>query len=136
MKNSSLEMLSIMTEIEINDRQNNVYSFFEGLNSYAEIIEKYMEIRFLLQRIECDMPEDDYSVLKKAIEMKKVSIEAVFTLIIRSCVDKLKVSNKLKQWNAEWENIGLMKEIKLLDTSIEKVGITKAYSKRTAKEMM
>lgn len=136
MKNSSLEMFSVMTEIEINDRQNNVPSFFEGLNSYAEIMEKYMEIRFLLQRIECDMPDDDYRILKKAIEMKNVSLEAVFTLIIRSCVDKLKVLNKLKQWSFEWKNKELISKIELLDISIEKAGITTAYSKRTAKEMM
>ena len=136
MKNSSLEVFSVMTEIEINDRQNNVPSFFEGLNSYAEIMEKYMEIRFLLQRIECDMPDDDYRILKKAIEMKNVSLEAVFTLIICSCVDKLKVLNKLKQWSFEWKNKELISKIELLDISIEKAGITTAYSKRTAKEMM
>lgn len=67
MKNSKLEMFSIIKEIEMNDKKNNVKTFFDGVTTYNDMIKKYMRIRFLLQRIECDMPDEDFSSLKREI---------------------------------------------------------------------
>lgn len=134
MKNSKLEMFSIMKEIEMNDKKNNVKTFFDGVTTYNDMIKKYMGIRFLLQRIECDMPDEDFSSLKREIETQNVTMDAICSLIICSCLEKEKVLSKLKQWSNEWNNEEFVKRIGILEEGVRKTGIITAYSKRAAKE--
>lgn len=99
MKDSTLEMIGIMSDIWKNEQENGVRrGFFEGLNTYAEVYEKYITIRFLLRRIELDISEEVSNGALETIKEAGVSCEAVILMVLYGSAEKYKVLRKLEKY--------------------------------------
>lgn len=99
MKDSTLEMIGIMSDIWENEQKKGVrYSFFEGLNTYAEVYEKYIKVRFLLRRIELNISEKVCNEALETIMKMDISCEALILMTLHGSVEKYKVLQKIEMY--------------------------------------
>lgn len=99
MKDSTLEMIGIMADIWKNEQEKGVRrGFFEGLNTYAEVYEKYITVRFLLRRIELNISEDVCREALETIKEAEVSCEAVILMVLYGSAKKYKVLQKIEKY--------------------------------------
>lgn len=100
MKNSELEMLAIICEIEQTDRRvSKRSSFLAQAGSCEAICRTYLSVRFLLHRMEFDRPAQDYQELIHAVESGNISVDAILILILHGVLDKEKVLGQLETWH-------------------------------------
>lgn len=91
-KNSTLEMIGIMTDIWKIEKQMAVpHMFFEEGLTWKEIYEKYIKVRFALRRIEIGLPESEYENIMKDFIHKRISVDALIVFVLHSTVDKKQV---------------------------------------------
>lgn len=136
LKNSRLEMYASMLELALQDQKDqNKPAFFDGLHTLDKMVEKYLETRFKLLRIECDMPETDYEDLKEDICAGSLSLDVVMSLILHFSLDKSKVLHKVENWYQESGNQKAVNKVEMLIRDIKGTGPVLAYSKRAAKEL-
>lgn len=135
MKNSQLEMYTVMLELAIGDRKNgNCSTFFDGLDTVDEMVQKYWKTRFMLQRIECGKPEADYKIFKENICAGEISFDNIAYLILHFSFDRLKVFEIIKTWYSQVGKRDVVKRIELIERNMNRQGSIVAYSKRAAKE--
>ena len=102
-KNSTLEMIGVMTDIwGIEKKKMEVpFSFFgEGL-TWKEIYEKYIKVRFALRRIEIGLPESEYKNIMEDFMAKRISVDALIVFILHSTVDKKQVLKVFENFAAK-----------------------------------
>lgn len=99
MKDSTLEMIGIMSDIWKKEQQKGVkQGFFEGLSSYEDIYEKYITVRFLLRRIELNITEEGTKEALETIKKEGVSCEAMILMVLYGSVKKDKVLQKIQTY--------------------------------------
>jgi hypothetical protein len=134
-KNSTLEMYGIMCDIHKKEAECGVETvFFPAGIGYKTVYEKYVTVKFLLRRLECDMPSEDYQSLKDAVENETVSCEALVILILHGTLNREKVLRKLMDW---YQEAGRTQEYEYIRRVYEQVKgkvLPFAYSKRAAKK--
>lgn len=97
MKDSTLEMIGIMSDIWKKEQENGVKcGFFEEINTYADAYEKYIIIRFLLRRIELDISEEVSKEALETVKKMEVSCEALILMVLYGSVEKYKVLRKIE----------------------------------------
>lgn len=97
MKDSTLERLGIMSDIEQDERKAGIHNtFFGGIGTYQQMHEKYVHTRFLFFRMEQGLPESEYEELTKAIADGSISCEAVMCFVLHAVADRKGVLVKLK----------------------------------------
>lgn len=101
-KNSTLEMIGVMTDIwGIEKKMEVPFSFFgEGL-TWKEIYEKYIKVRFALRRIEIGLPESEYKNIMEDFMAKRISVDALIVFILHSTVDKKQVLKVFENFAAK-----------------------------------
>ena len=66
MKNSALELYGVMCEIYEKEQECGIKEhFFDKTGGYEAACQKYITVRFLLRRVECEMESAAYSELKE-----------------------------------------------------------------------
>lgn len=99
MKSSELEMFGIMCEIEQAERRAGVSHFmFPQEGDYQKIYKTYVSVRFLLHRMEFEMPSEDYRELIRAVESGNISVEALIIMILHGVLNKRRVLELLEGW--------------------------------------
>lgn len=97
MKDSALERLGIMSDIEQDERKAGIRNtFFGGIDTYQEMYQKYVHTRFLFFRMELGLPESEYEALTRAIADESISCEAVIQFVLHAAADRKCVLAKLK----------------------------------------
>lgn len=97
MKDSTLEKLGIMSDIMQEEMAAGVQNyFFEYLDSYQKMNEKYLRIRFLFFRME--LAEGcEYDELTQGIARGEISCQAVVQFVIHAVIDKKSVLKKIME---------------------------------------
>lgn len=130
MKNSALEMLGLMSDIQQKACEAGAeVGFFDGMYSWQEMYEKYMAVRFLIRRMELGMPEETYSELVMSIKKSALPYEVVELFVVHMVVDKKACLEKLIYYYKEF---GQLKNQKLAEQLYQKVankGLPYAYTK-------
>lgn len=130
MKNSTLEMLGIMSDICEKELENGkTRSFFYYLHSWQQMYEKYMRIRFLLRRMELGMPEQEYSELVDLIKRQEISYDALIIILLHSVVDKKICLQKFIGYYRESGQADCRKHAEALYEQIRKKGVSYAYTR-------
>jgi hypothetical protein len=102
-KSSELEMLCIMSEITRTEcEEGEAALFFCRMDAWEDMYDKYMRTRFLLWRMEFDMPESEYGELIDGIEHLTITPAALKTMILHSVIDKAKVFDKLIRYYSKF----------------------------------
>ena len=133
MKNSQLEMYAIMLELATCNRTSGS-TFFDGLNTADEMVQKYWNTRFMLQRIECVKPEEDYEIFKEKICTGEISLDSILFLILQFSFDRVTVLERIKRWYHEVGNQDAVEKIEVIEKNMNRKGPIVAYSKRAVKE--
>ena len=124
MKNSKLEMYGIMAELQMKS------GFFDNAEGYDAVYEKYITLRFLLRRIEMDMPKEEYAKILENILREKNVVDVCIYMIIYGVMDKKNVLQKLME---AFKQEGMEKSIVKLQQmyqSVKNKPVLRAYSKR------
>lgn len=127
MKNSALEMYAIMLELQ------QKTGFFDGMQGYDAVYQKYTNLRFLLRRMEVGMPESSYKELTEAILQKTVTPDALLMMFLYSVLDKKTVSQKVMKLYEEAEMKPEWKQIKQFYEMVKDKPLPMGYSKRISK---
>lgn len=127
MKNSALEMYAIMLELQ------QKTGFFDGVQGYDAVYQKYTNLRFLLRRMEVGMPESTYEELTEAIRQKTVTPDALLMMFLHSVLDKKAVSQKVMKLYEEAEMKPEWKKIKQFYEMVKDKPLPVGYSKRISK---
>lgn len=131
-KDTELEILSNMTEIHQREREAGIScGFFEGLNDYREMYEKYIKVRFLLRRMELGIARTEYQELVQAFLSGTVSYEAAEVLIIHSIVDKVTAAERMREIYWEVGQKATAKQVERLARSAQKIGIPVAHGRNS-----
>lgn len=97
MKDSVLERLGIMSDIEQDERKADIRNtFLGGLGTYQQMYERYVQTRFLFFRMELGLPESEYEELIGAIANGDISCEAVLSFVLHAAADRKGILAKLK----------------------------------------
>lgn len=130
MKNSTLEMLGVMSDICQKELENvgDTYTFY-NIHRWQEMYEKYMKIRFGLRRMELGMPEQEYAPLAEAIKERRISYDALMILLIHSIVDKKTCLQKFIGYYAESGQTECVKRAEVLFEQLKKRDLSYAYTK-------
>lgn len=136
MKNSALEMYSVMWDIFSGEQKSGVKKqFFSIEDGYEEAYRKYMVVRFLLRRLETGVPETEYSKLKESVVNGDISGEALSHMILHGTLEKEVVLTELENW---YEAAGLKTQLEYMrrvHRHLKGKGIPIAYSKRAKRQM-
>ncbi len=98
MKDSVLEKLGVMSDIECEEQKAGITeTFFSGLSSYEQMDTKYMQTRFLFFRLELGLPESAYETLTEMIADGSLSCEAVLLFVLHAAADKKTVLAKIRE---------------------------------------
>lgn len=136
MKNSRLELYSVLSALAAYDQENaEMPSFFEKNDTADEMTEKYWKTRFMLQRIECDKPEVGYERFKEKVCDGEMPLDILIYLILHFSFDKIKVLHKIKNWYADSKNWEVVEKIKKAEMVMKTNEPIVVYSKRAAKEL-
>lgn len=127
MKNSALEMYAIMLELQ------QKTGFFDGMQGYDAVYQKYTNLRFLLRRMEVGMPESAYEELTEAIRQKTVTPDALLRMFLYSVLDKKTVSQKVMKLYEEAEMKPEWKKVKQFYEMVKDKPLPVGYSKRISK---
>ncbi|MGN0350679.1 MAG: glycosyltransferase family protein [Roseburia sp.] len=135
MKNSLLEMYGIMSDITSAEKQEKGRSdFWAGLESYSEVYEKYMRVRFNLRRIEQQMPENCVEDFKKEVQTERISCEVLIQIMIHSVWNQEVVCKKILDWYSEAGLVEKEQKMKQIYQMIKRRSPLIAYSKRQVLE--
>lgn len=129
-KDSVLEMLGIMSDIVQKEKEEKeTHIFFEGMTVWQEMYEKYMNIRFLLRRMELKLPETEYKELLVSVKENRISYSAIIIFLIRSVVDKKVCMEQLIKLYEDSGQIANANNLKRIYTKIKDTEIPYAYTK-------
>ena len=135
MKNSSLEMYAIMSDIYQKEKENGIEKgFFDNLSGYEEVYQKYITVRFLLRRMEMGMPESEYMELIEALKTENVSCDAIMILVLHSVIDKKTVLIKIRDYYQQSGKVSDKEKIEVFYGKIKDKELPIAYSKRAKQE--
>lgn len=130
MKSSALEMLGLMSDIHEAEIANKAKTrFFEGFGSWNAIYEKYMWLRFSLRRMELGMPETEYMELVTSIKDRKVSYDAVLTMILHSIADKKVCLEKCIAYYKQSGQSTYANQLEKIYAQVKLKGLPYAYTK-------
>lgn len=131
MKNSTLETIGIMSDIfQVSQQKAVTAKLYEKFDDYEQLYECYVEIRFLLRRMELGMPETSYQKIVELIKEEKMSVDMFMILVMHAVLDKKSVLEKLKEI---YRKGGKTKEANSLNIFLEKIvnmQNAKVYTKR------
>ncbi len=131
MKNSELELIGILADIwEVEAKERTKSFFFAGTQSYEDIYEKYIHIRFLLRRVELGLPESEYIFLRDAIRRRDISDAAMLIMVTHGCIDKKPVLERLEHYYRDSGQGESAERIGRMLGSIRKETSPVAYTKR------
>ncbi len=129
-KDTQLEILSNMTEIHRREGEAGVSrGFFEGLDDYQKMYEKYLGVRFLLRRMELGFARTEYEALVQGLISGAVSYEAAEVLIVHSIVDKEAAAKRIQEIYREAGQQTKAKRAEHLARSAAKLGIPVAHGR-------
>ncbi len=129
-KDSELEVLGIMSDIYTKEQKKGVCKgFFDECNNWQEIYNRYMNVRFLLRRMELEMPEEEYNKLILEIKNETVSPEAIIELLIHSVVDKKTCLQRLIECYKKFGQALNAQQAELLYQKVKDKPISIAYTK-------
>lgn len=132
-KSSALETLSVMSEIRKMEFINSSNEhFFSGLNDYQQMYEKYMQVRFLLIRIELGVSSEECRQLEEMILKEQISYEAIYVIMLHSIVNKKAILDKLLKLYQKNGREDCCGKIRKLMEIVEKNGLPITYSKAVA----
>lgn len=133
MKNSALELYGVMCEIYEKEQECGIKEhFFDKTGGYEAAYQKYMTVRFLLRRVECEMESAAYSELKDAVVEGRISAETLLLMILHGSYDKATVLRKVIPWcEAAGDNDGAQKLQAFYDR-VKGKKLPFAYSKRVS----
>lgn len=115
-KDSLMESCCILYDIRCAEEKAGTDMFFQGLETFQEMYGKYIQIRFLLRRMELGMEEETYAAMVTGMQEGWVSFDALLVIVIHSVVEKKKVLQKLRDiYRAEG------KQILKLDILLERI---------------
>lgn len=131
MKDSTLEMLGIMSDIwQAGSKESNARGLFDGLIGYEQIYKCYIEIRFLLRRMELGMPETTYQKLAEMIGREELSYDVLMIFLLHAVLDKKSVLLEVKEI---YRRAGKCRQVEALDKLLKKFGtdaLPVTYTKR------
>lgn len=97
MKDSTLEMIGIMSDIWKREQENGVeQGFFDGLTDYNDIYKKYITVRFLLRRIELNISEESREKAVSEICCGGISSDVIVTLVVHGIIEKNAVLERIQ----------------------------------------
>ena len=133
MKNSALELYGVMCEIYEKEQECGTKEhFFDKTGDYEAACQKYITVRFLLRRVECEMESAAYSELKDAVVEGRISAETLLLMILHGSYDKATVLRKVIPWcEAAGDNDGAQKLQAFYDR-VKGKKLPFAYSKRVS----
>lgn len=133
MKDSTLEMIGIISDIwQADGKAQNEKGLFEGITEYEQVYERYIEVRFLLRRMELGMPDTAYRKLSEMIEKGALSYDVLMIFLIHMVLDKRSVLLKVKDI---YQRVGKYRQAEALDQLLQKLGTTElpvTYTKRVS----
>lgn len=130
MKGSTLEMLGIMSDIYQKELTNEVKKrFFQQMTCWQEMYEKYMNVRFLLRRMELGMSESEYEELVSAIKNDQISYDAIITILVHSVADKKVCLEKCIEYYKQSGQLANAKKAEQLYVQVKSKGLPYAYTK-------
>lgn len=128
-KSSQLEILAILSDIFQSEKKANVKnSFFSEVDTYESIITKYMNLCFLLRRIELNFDAPAYADLETMIRSNTISYETIISILLHCIVDQKAVIIKLITFYSESNQVQNVAKAQAVYEYLKDRSIPIAYS--------
>ena len=131
MKNSELEMYGVMSDIYQKEKAEHIErGFFSECSGYEAVYRKYITVRFLLRRMEMEMPESAYIELLKELKDGTVSCEAMIVMILHTILNLKEVIRKVETYYRQINQNGNAEKMTDFYEKVKDRKLPTAYSKR------
>lgn len=134
MRSSMLETLGIMSDIhEKQVEEGTKWRMFDCCGDWQEMYERYTQLRFLLRRMELNLPESEYKELVSAIKERKISYDVLLIVLLHAVVDKKVCVRKLVKYYEESGQTLYRKRAEILYERLKDKGLPYTYRKAGSK---
>lgn len=134
MKDSTLEMIGIMSDIwQAGCKKQTTAGLFDNCVGYEQVYDRYIEIRFLMRRMELGMPKASYQKLADMIKKEELSYDEFMIFFVHAVLDKGAVLQKVRDI---YQQNGKKQKVEPLDKLLKKLETTNLPMTYTKRVMM
>lgn len=135
MKDSTLEMIGIMSDIWKQEQEEQIHpGFFDGLDSFEGMYEKYIKVRFLLRRMELISLENVKTQVLENLKETQISCSAILVFIMHGMNNKSRLLNEMQRLYQEEGDADSVAKLESVIRILKNKEPQKVLTKRVAKK--